>query len=232
MPDKMVRTSKPAPAASTPRKRRRGRPKATANGGAGTRDTILQAAVKIFAERGLGGGRINLVSRAARTNDRMIYYYFKSKDNLFVQVLEKVYRDMWEAESKLDLDLSDPLAALKHVIEFTMDHYLSHPEMLTLLNNENLHKGKYVSKSKAMKALSSPALELMEKICSQGIKHGVFRRDVSPLHTYLTILALNYFYVSNRYTLSAFLGIDIMGDGNLPSWRDWVTDVVLRAVQK
>ena len=171
--------------------------------------------MKVFAERGLGGGRINLVSRAARSNDRMIYYYFGSKEKLFVEVLEKIYRDMTEAENKLDLDLSNPVAALKHIVHFTMDHYLAHPEMLTLLNNENLHKGKYVSKSKAMKELSSPALDLMEQVYRAGVKQGVFRKGILPLHIYLTILSLNYFYVSNRYTLSAFLGLDLLDSDNL-----------------
>lgn len=215
-----------------PRKRKRGRPKARPDGeGPDTRAAILQAAVKVFSERGLGGGRVNLVSRAARSNDRMLYYYFGSKEQLFVQVIEKIYRDMWEAESKLDLDLTQPVAALRHIVQFTMNHYLTHPEMLTLLNNENLYKGKHVSKSKAMKELSSPALELMEKVYNSGVKQGVFRKGIAPLHIYLTILALNYFYVSNRYTLSAFLGHDLLGGEDLPQWRKWVEDVVLRALE-
>ncbi len=140
-----------------PVRRARGRPRAKDSGGpAGTRDSILQAAVKVFAERGLGGGRINLISRAARSNDRMIYYYFGSKEKLFVEVLGKIYRDMWEAESALNLDQENPVNALTQIVQFTMNHYLTHPEMLALLNNENLHKGKYVSKSKAMKEHSSP----------------------------------------------------------------------------
>ncbi|MCK9917611.1 TetR family transcriptional regulator [Microbacteriaceae bacterium K1510] len=222
----------PKPAARRPgKKRKRGRPKARPNGGGpDMRATILQAAVKVFAERGLGGGRVNLVSRAARSNDRMLYYYFGSKEQLFVQVIEKIYRDMWEAESQLDLDLTQPVAALRHIVQFTMNHYLAHPELVTLLNNENLYKGKHVSKSKAMKELSSPALDLMEKVYNSGMKQGVFRKGIAPLHIYLTILALNYFYVSNRYTLSAFLGHDLMGD-DLPQWRTWVEDVVLRALE-
>src|SRR6266699_3424064 len=140
MPQDVIGTSKStreaAEAASPRRKAKRGRK--PANGaGVGTRASILAAAVKVFAERGLGGGRVNLVSRVARSNDRMIYYYFGSKEKLFVSVLEKIYQDMWEAESKLDLDLSDPVEALKLITSFTMNHYLAHPEMLTLLNNEN-----------------------------------------------------------------------------------------------
>ncbi len=214
--------------------RRRGRPRANASRDGvvvDTRDSILQAAVKVFAERGLGGGRINLISRAARSNDRMIYYYFGSKEKLFVEVLGKIYRDMWQAESALDLDLEKPETALKQIVQFTMDHYLKHPEMLTLLNNENLHKGRYVSKSKTMKELSSPALDLMTGIYRRGVQDKVFRSGIAPLHVYLAILALNYFYVSNRYTLSAFLGVDLLDEKNLAAWRSWVTDVVMRAVR-
>jgi hypothetical protein len=138
---------------------------------------------------------------------------------------------MWEAERALDLDLSNPVSALEAIVQFTMNHYLTHPEMLTLLNNENLHKGKYVSKSQTLKQLSSPALDLMERIYRRGVELGVFRRGIPPLHIYLSILALNYFYVSNRYTLSAFLGIDLMDSTNLAAWRQWVVDTVLRAVR-
>lgn len=232
MADKKVAAVKIGAAARRPGKRKRGRPKASPDGnGPDTRATILDAAVKVFAERGLGGGRVSLVSRAARSNDRMLYYYFHSKEQLFVQVIEKIYREMWEAESRLDLDLSKPVQAIRDIVRFTMKHYLDHPEMVTLLNNENLYKGRHVSKSKAMKELSSPALDLMEKVYTSGVKQGAFRAGLKPLHIYVTILALNYFYVSNRYTLSAFLGSDLMDGANLSKWRVWVEDVVLRSLE-
>ena len=82
-----------------------------------------------------------------------------------------------------------------------------------------------------MKELSSPALDLMERIYRRGVEDGVFRSGIPPLHIYLAILALNYFYVSNRYTLSSFLGIDLLADQNLSAWREWVVDVLLRAVR-
>ena len=83
---------------------------------------------------------------------------------------------MWEAESALDLDLTDPVGALEQIARFTMNYYLTHPEMVALLNNENLHKGRYVSRSHAMKELSSPALDLMERVYRRGVEQGAFRR--------------------------------------------------------
>ena len=102
--------------------------------------------------------------------------------------------------------------------------------MLTILNNENLHRGRYVSKSKELKRLSSPALELMSRIYTRGVRAGDFRKGLDPVEIYLSILALNYFYVSNRHTLSAYLGINLAGE-QLKSWRRWVSDVIVRAIR-
>ena len=194
------------------------------------RDRLLRAATSVFAQHGLGGGRVKLIASAAKSNERMIYYYFGSKERLFIAVLENVYRQMWKAENALHLDRSPPLDAIKAMSDFTLDHYLSHPEMLTILNNENLHRGRYVSKSKELKRLSSPALDLMSRIYARGVRAGVFRKGLDPVEIYLSILALNYFYVSNRYTLSAYLGINLAGE-QLKSWRQWVSDVIVRAIR-
>lgn len=219
------------PRRSTQRRRKTSRAKAAPRDAITTRENLLNAALKIFAEGGFGGGRINRISRAARSNDRMIYYYFGSKERLFVEVLEKVYSDMWAAESALELESSQPRDALAKVINFTLDYYLAHPEMLAILNNENLHKGKYVSKSKRLKEVSSPALGLIEGIYRRGVESGAFRPGIQPLHLYLSILALNYFYVSNRYTLSAFLDTNLTGEG-LVAWREWIAGMILRTVEK
>jgi TetR/AcrR family transcriptional regulator, upper aerobic nicotinate degradation pathway regulator len=209
---------------------RPGRPPKALSQAQQTRDRILQAATAVFAQHGLGGGRVKLIARAAKSNERMIYYYFGSKERLFIAVLEQVYRQMWEAENALQLDRAPPVQAIKSMIDFTLDHYLSHPEMLTILNNENLHRGRYVSKSKELKRLSSPALDLMGRIYERGVRDGVFQAGLNPIQLYLSILALNYFYVSNRYTLSAYLGIDLAGE-QLNSWRCWVSEVIVRAIK-
>jgi AcrR family transcriptional regulator len=195
-----------------------------------TQESILQAAIKVFADKGFAGGRIDRISREARSNDRMIYYYYKSKENLFVAVLERTYRSMREAEERLELDLDDPVGALKAIVRFSLDHYLSHPEMVTLLNSENLDKGRHVSKSRRLRELSSPAFGLFGEILRRGEARGLFRPGIDPQRLYITSLALNYFYFSNRYTLSAFLGMDLMAPKNLGAWRTWIEELILRGV--
>lgn len=220
----------PARKAKLPKAAPRGRPKLV-DGGI-IRKNILDAAIRIFAERGLSGARIATISKMAKSNDRMIYYYFGSKEKLYIAVLETLYVNMTDAERDLALDLTDPMDALRRLAVFTMRHYIEHPEMITVLNNENLHRGRHVSKAKSIRRLSSPALEMVEKIVSRGIAEKVFRADVEPLQLYIAIMSLNYFYVSNRWTLTAFLGRDLMDARELSRWQDWVWKMLERSVAR
>ena len=195
-----------------------------------TRESILKAAIKVFAQHGYDGGSVEKISRLAKSYDRMIYYYFGSKEGLFIEVLETIYRRMNDAEAELALDVSDPVAALKRVVHFVLDYYRAHPEFVTLLNTENLHKGKHISKSLRAKDYSSPAIAVIGDILRAGVAQGVFRADITARDVYLLIAATGYFYMSNRHTLSAFLGENIDAPAAVAQWKAFVLDTVLRVV--
>jgi AcrR family transcriptional regulator len=201
----------------------RGRPA----GQGATRENILRAAIAVFAKQGFAGARVEKISRAARTTDRMIYYYFGSKERLFVAVLETIYKELGDAESALDLSGLAPDEALCAIIRFTWNHYLAHPEMLTLLNNENLHQGKHLSRSKGIRELSFPLLSILSDVLTRGIKQKLFRSDVNAQDLYVAMCALGYFYLSNRYTLSAFLGANLMAPGSLTKWQETIETMIL-----
>jgi len=195
-----------------------------------TRDNILRAATKVFARYGYDGGSVEKISQAAKSFDRMIYYYFGSKEGLFIEVLEDMYRRMNDAELELDLDLEQPVESLKEVIRFVVTYYSKNPEFITLLNTENLHRGKHISKSMRAREYSSPAIAIIRQLLESGVQKNVFRNDVSARNVYLLIAATGYFYISNRHTLSAFLGEDLQTPEAMAEWQAFITSTVLRTV--
>ena len=195
-----------------------------------TRDSILRAATKVFAKHGYAGGRIEQISKAAKSYDRMIYYYFGSKEGLFIAVLEEMYRRFNEAESKLVLGTAAPVEALQAVILFMWGYYQKNPEFITLLNTENLHRGKHISKSLRASEYSSQAVSVLGEVLARGAKQKLFREDVCARDVYLMIAALAYFYLSNRFTLSAFLGEELETPAALAHWEIFLVDAVLRTV--
>lgn len=197
-----------------------------------TREAILKAAIRIFAKHGFSGGRIEQISKLAKTHDRMIYYYFGSKEKLFIEVLETIYQRLNDAEAALEFDLADPVEAMRIIVRFNWQYYVDHPEFITLLNSENLHQGKHVKKSARVSELSSPAVNVLAKIIKAGTQQGLFRTDLRARDLYLTIAALGYFYLSNRHTLSAFLNTDLLAKKALASWQESMVDTVLRKVMR
>jgi AcrR family transcriptional regulator len=195
-----------------------------------TRARILQAAIAVFTRDGYSGGRIEKISAEAESNDRMIYYYFGSKEKLFVKVLEHTYEQFNRAESTLQLDPSTPVQTLRQLVAFVWDYYVSHPEFVAILSIENLHKGKHARQSGELRRLSGEAVGVLRPIIDAGQQQGLFRQDVDIKHVYLMIASLCYFYNSNLHTLSSFLGQDMAAPSERTDWLAFIQDMVVRGV--
>jgi len=193
----------------------------------GTRARILEAALHEFATNGYAGARVDRISKRAKTFDRMLYYHFGNKEDLFRLVLERIYEDLWAAEERLELADADPVEGIRALIAFTWNYYYEHPEFVRLLNSENLQRGRNLRKSARVGKLSSPFIRILEDLLRRGTRAGVFRGGVDPVQLYITIASLGYFYLSNRYTLSRFLDLDLVAPGRRAAWLEHITGMVL-----
>jgi len=174
-----------------------------------TQAAILAAATQEFARFGLGGARVDRIAARARTNKRMLYYYFGKKDMLFLAVLEAAYARIRAAEKELSLLDVPPAEGVRRLVEFTWNYYLSHPEFLTLLNSENLHGARHLKRSREVRAMNSPLIETLGIVLARGRGLGEFRSGIDPLQLYISIAALSYFFLGNNHTLSAVFGRDL-----------------------
>ena len=197
-----------------------------------TRGRILDAATAEFARFGLGGARVDRIAQRAGANKRMLYYYFGSKEALFLAALEASYARIRSAEKDLDLEHRDPREALRRLVEFTWKYYLDHPEFMTLLNSENLHKGRHVQRSKRAHRLHSPLVETLRAILRRGERDGLFRAGIDPVQLYISIAGEGYFYLSNRYTLSRIFERDLMAPRALAGRARHITQTILNSVRR
>lgn len=192
-----------------------------------TRAAILSAATEEFTAKGLGGARVDTIAKRARVNKRMIYHYFGDKEGLYLAVLEAAYSGIRMAERGLALGGKDPVEGMRELVLFTWHYFIDHPEFLSLLATENLHRAAYLKKSKKIRDLHSPLVGMIEDLLERGARNGVFRRGVDPVDLYISIAALGFFYMSNRFTLSTIFGRDLAAPENLAARGRTVVDVVL-----
>ena len=192
-----------------------------------TRAAILAAATQEFTINGLTGARVDAIAQRARVNKRMIYHYFGDKDGLYLAVLEATYRSIRAAELDLHLTERDPVDGMRELILFTWRYFLAHPEFLSLLGTENLHKAAHLKRSRRIRELHSPLTGMISALLERGVKARVFRAGVDPVELYITIAALGFFYLSNRHTLSTIFGRDLAARKNIAAREQHIVDVVL-----
>ncbi len=178
------------------------------NDPARTMAEILQVATHEFADKGLAGARIDEIAAATRTSKRMIYYYFGSKDGLYLAVLEEAYRRMRSIEADLHLDDLEPAVALRRLVEFTWEHHRDNEDFIRLVMSENIHRAEYLRQSQSMRELNVRAIDSIRELYDRGVAQGVFRSGLDPLDIHAAISALTVFNVANRYTFGAIFDRD------------------------
>jgi len=213
----------------TPAKRGRRQPAAPKDAER-TRADILVAATREFAENGYSGARIEHIVHRMRTSKRMIYYYFKDKRGLYSAVLEEYYRSLRQAESDLRLDDRPPLEALRELINFTFDYHIAHPDRVRLVMVENIHKGRHLDTIPFLEELNATVIQAMARICERGQAEGVIRADADPLEIYLSIAAVSFFNVSNRYTVAKIFQYDMASAEAYAARKAHAIDMILRYV--
>jgi TetR/AcrR family transcriptional regulator len=167
-----------------------------------TQERILAAAQAEFARRGYDGARVDAIVARARISKNLLYHYFRGKEELYIRILERTYETLRRRQSEVPLNGLDPLNAMIRLCENTFRVFVEEPDMIVMLNTENLHRGKHIAKSPIIRAMYDKLSENLRDILREGEEAGVFRKGVDPVELYISISGLGYFYLSNQHTLS------------------------------
>lgn len=197
-----------------------------------TKANILEVAEAEFGEKGLAGARIDAIAEATQTSKRMIYYYFGSKEGLYLAVLEETYRRVRDVEGQLHLQDLEPEEALRRLVAFTFDHHLHHENYIRTVMSENMNRGQYLAQSQRIQELNVPAIAAIRKLYERGVKGGIFRKGLDPVDIHASISALSFFNVSNRHTFGLIFKLDMTSPAYVAQRRDNVVEMIVRFVRK
>jgi AcrR family transcriptional regulator len=175
----------------------------------GNKEDILEIASEEFATHGLSGARVDAIAERTKTSKRMIYYYFGSKEELYLAVLERAYRKIRLLEEHLQLGDLPPEEAMRRLIEATFDHDDANPDFVRLVNIENIHRAEHMQRSQALRELNVSVIQTIADILERGYRGGVFQRRVDPVDLHMMISAQCFFRVSNRHTFGTIFRRDL-----------------------
>ncbi|MGE8497820.1 MAG: TetR family transcriptional regulator [Pseudomonas sp.] len=197
-----------------------------------TRESILQAAITEFVQYGLSGARVDAIAERTQTSKRMIYYYFASKELLYLAVLEKLYGDIRRTENTLHLAELEPVEAICRLVEFTFDHHDHNVDFVRIVSIENIHHGEHITQSEVIPTLNNSVLQAIADILRRGEEEGTFRSGLDPLDVHMLISSFCFYRVSNRHTFGTIFQIDLSDDTVRQRHKHVICESVLRYMRR
>ena len=197
-----------------------------------TQDDILRIATAEFAAHGYAGARVDEIAARTRTTKRMIYYYFGSKEGLYLAVLERVYAQIRQVERGIHVEELSPDAALRTIAEATYDHHTTHEAFIQMVSIENIHRAEHLRQSETILRENATAITLLEEVIERGVRAGTFRDDVDAVDVHMMISAYACFHVANRHTFAAIFARDMLDPDLQDSHRRLIGDMVVATMTR
>ena len=105
------------------------------------KERILEAAVKLFAERGFDATSVDEIARLAEINKAMIYYYFSSKDELLSSIIRKSINEFTSIIEEIDLSRFDNLEEMiKAIVREAINYIDGYNLVIKIFQRESLSK--------------------------------------------------------------------------------------------
>ncbi|MEN0580735.1 TetR family transcriptional regulator [Phytobacter palmae] len=194
------------------------------------KDKIFLSAITLFAEYGLNGARMEQIAEKAGTTKRMVVYHYKTKENLYLQVIEYVYAAIRDNEKSLELATLPPVEALVKLVESNFDYHADHPDFIRIICMENMQRGRFIQQSAWLREVNLSALTLLEDILRRGQQKQLFNQNVCARDLHRLISSFSFHYVANSYSFSMLFEADEDQQQQRQHYRQMAVQVVLRYI--
>lgn len=179
---------------------------------AGTRAAILKAAERIYSESGLAGARTEAIAAAAGVNKALLYYYFKSKEDLYQAVVGAYVRNFMR-QAKEILKAKGPAGPiLLQYVSFHFDYIGAHPYYPRIFQRMMLEGDRIVER--IVREYSIPLSTMLLALVGRGIRSGEFR-SLDRRHALVSVVGVTVHYFNAAPALRIISGKDPFTKANL-----------------
>jgi TetR/AcrR family transcriptional regulator len=195
-----------------------------------TIDKILGAGRAEFMEHGFEGARLEAVASRAGLTKQLVYYYFKSKGDLYSVVLDHASEEMFGV---LDDDYAAlrPDLAVERFVENLVRALSERPYMVSMALDEALLHGAHISRrSKYIPTTRFFIESRVKPILEQGHRSGLFRWDPSPELFYWVVFSTVFGVFMRSWDMTESCGTDFSAPEGIATWTKHCVDFVLRSL--
>jgi len=199
-----------------------------------TEEIILDAARRVFTEKGMDGARMQEIADLAGINKALLHYYFRTKEKLFNTIFNQSFGEFFSRMSVLMASNTDLLTKVSSFIDTYMDVMLKNPFLPKFVITEiNRNPQVVVDKFNAIGAeLIKKNLKLLEKQIKDEARLGTIKYiDPKQLISSIIALCLFPFLAEPLLRMLLFEGDTVKYDKYLKERKKVVEQIILDALK-
>ncbi len=159
------------------------------------RASILNAAVRVFGEKGYKGATIRALGRAAKVNSALLYYYYENKHGLFTESIRMILREFLERLAAKRVKFDGARARLTYLVDAVFDYYTDHPDRMRLMAlTLTLHPKLF---AEALNTFVQGKVLIPLEVLLEGMDKGELRR-MHPVHAWWSVMGMCLFNMLAR----------------------------------
>ncbi len=191
----------------------------------------MVAARADFAEHGFDGAKLDRIAKLAGVTKQLVYHYYKSKEELYRVVLDRVSDEVRAMLDDPDYDLLSPPDAVRVMIERIIQAYRERPYIVGMTVDQDLHKGEHISRrSNYIPSLQRFVTERIAPLLERGVADGHFRAGQDPFLFYWSVFALASAVFTQSWAMSKSSGVDFEAEDGIARWQNYVIDFILQSI--
>ncbi len=167
---------------------------------------ILDAATRVFAERGFFGAQVADIARRAGIAAGTVYLYFRSKDELLINVFDRTMQDAIREGREALATIDDPTDRLRRIAGLHLTRLGSDRDLAVVFQVELRQSTKFMARLSTSRLRDY--LGLIRDTIADGQQRGAFRAEVPAtlaakvFFGALDEMATNWILSERRYALA------------------------------
>lgn len=161
---------------------------------------ILKSALHLFSRRGFFKTKMDEISEKAMISKGLLYFYFKSKEEILEEIIKEIYRGFIEKIEEIEKDKIPPIEKLKEFIKFEWNFYKKNKRFARLIF-ELYQEEKYFLKEKEVKTFREIHLkekEILTNIIKESIEKGFLKNYDPELLSFIISSLFHFLFMKSK----------------------------------
>jgi TetR/AcrR family transcriptional regulator len=195
-------------------------------------DRIIEASRLEFDEIGPAAAKIDSIAARAKITRQSIYYYYKSKDDIFYDIVIREVMMLMSYVNRLDADSTDPEAAIRELFLGLLDQASKFSTLSAFMIDHGRCAESIRKPSAAFKDLMKQFVKRLQVLLDRGVAEGVFRPGIDAARFFAAASMITAGARNSRNALELVCGIDLGSSDGVAEWQEFAVDVLMRSIRK